>query len=37
MGNSAESNREFAKVQELHATEESLASKMLAAPPPLPQ
>jgi Flp pilus assembly protein TadD len=38
MGNEAESRKEFAKVRELHEkADESLASKMSAVPPPLPQ
>jgi predicted Zn-dependent protease len=37
IGNTAESEKEFAKVRELHATADSLASKMSAAPPPLPK
>ena len=38
MGNSAESQKEFAKVRELHEkADESLASRMSATPPPLPQ
>jgi tetratricopeptide (TPR) repeat protein len=38
MGKAAESEREFAKVRELHEkADDSVASKMSAAPPPLPQ
>jgi len=38
IGNAAESQKEFAKVRELHEkADEPLASKMSAAPPPLPQ
>jgi tetratricopeptide (TPR) repeat protein len=38
MGKAAESQKEFAKVRELHEKkDESLASKIPTAPPPLPQ
>jgi tetratricopeptide (TPR) repeat protein len=38
MGKAVESQREFAKVRELHEkADESLATKMSATPPPLPQ
>jgi tetratricopeptide (TPR) repeat protein len=38
MGNSADAQKEFAKVRELHQkADEPLATKMSAAPPPLPQ
>jgi hypothetical protein len=38
MGNSADAQKEFAKVRELHEkADEPLATKMSAAPPPLPQ
>src|ERR1019366_2296508 len=38
MGKAAESQKEFAKVRQLHEkADESVASKMSATPPPLPQ
>jgi len=38
MGDAAQSQKEFAKVRELHRkADEPLASKMSSAPPPLPQ
>jgi tetratricopeptide (TPR) repeat protein len=37
MGDEAQSKKEFAKVRELHEKADSLASKMPAAPTPLPQ
>jgi Tfp pilus assembly protein PilF len=37
MGDEVQSQKEFARVRELHQKAESLASKMAVAPPPLPQ
>jgi Flp pilus assembly protein TadD len=38
MGNARRSEKEFARVRELHQkADESLASKMSTAPPPVPQ